>query len=98
MPAAQVEKLLGVELADGGAVAALHIVGVDLELGPRVDSALSVSSRLRFDCAGLRLLRTGRTTIRPLKTPRAAPAAMRGSTCCVRRAASVIDCGHGRRS
>ena len=34
---AQVEQLLGVELADGRAVAALDVVGVDLELGLGVD-------------------------------------------------------------
>ena len=34
---AQIEQLLGVELADGRAVAALDVVGVDLELGLRVD-------------------------------------------------------------
>ena len=37
---AQVEQVLGVELADGRAVAALDVVGVDLELGLRVDFGL----------------------------------------------------------
>ena len=47
-PSAQVEELVFVERADGRAVAANHVVRVDLEVRLGVDVAVSESSRLRF--------------------------------------------------
>src|SRR5690606_16581989 len=58
-PRAQIEHLLGVELADGRAMAALDVVGVDLELRPRVDLRLLGEQQVVAALAGVDLLRAG---------------------------------------
>jgi len=54
-PRSQVEESLFVELADARAVAALHVVGVDLELGLGVDLGPLAEQqvRVRLQCIGL---------------------------------------------
>ena len=77
-PAAlQIEQLLGVELADGGAVRALDVVGEDLELRLGVDVRLVGSAAgCGSDCAESVSCAPGRTMILPLNTACAAPPTM----------------------
>jgi hypothetical protein len=56
-PGAQVEERIGVELPDAGAVAALHVVGVDLELGLGVHLRLRAQQQVRVRLGRIRLLR-----------------------------------------
>ena len=86
-PAAQVEDLLAVELADGRAVRALHVVGKDLELRQGVDHGRPVSSRFRLDCAESLFCAPGRTITLPLKTACAAPSTMHLCSC------RLVPCG-----
>ena len=65
----QIEFQLVVERAGGGAVAALHVVGKDLELRLVVGfGALGQKQRPRHHL-GVGLLRAGRTMMRPWNTP-----------------------------
>ena len=91
----QVEQHLLVELAGGGAVAAAHLVGVDLQLRAHVDLRL-------WSCQqpAQRLLRVGpggaalATTTLPLKATRARAAAMPRNSCSLRvRGRGVLEQG-----
>ena len=68
---AQVEERVLVELADRRAVAALHVVGVDLELRACVSiSRRATAAGCWFDCCASVFCASGRTMTLPLKTPR----------------------------
>src|SRR5690554_2575277 len=55
-PAAEVEDVLGLELAGGGAVRALHIVGVDLQLGLREERGAVAEQHALAALVGVGLL------------------------------------------
>jgi hypothetical protein len=71
--AAQVEEGVLVELADRGAVRALDVVGVDLQLGAASASARRDSSRLSQRCMASVRWASWATRMRPVNTPRALP-------------------------
>ena len=70
---AQVEERVGVELPDARAVAALHVVGVDLELGLGVHLCARAEQQV-----GIRLVRVRLLGVRDARSP-AAEHALRAS-------------------
>ena len=89
----QVEQHVVVELAGGGAVAAAHVVGVDLKLRAQVDLRARARRAGRAATAASRCRAApGATTILPLKATRARPAAMpRNSLLGARARRAVLD-------
>src|SRR5690606_25133662 len=91
---AKVEHLLVVELADGRAVTALDVVGIDLELRPRVDLRLLGEEQIVAALAGVDLLRPGANEQLAAKDPAAVAvgnAAKRGFASRVRRRVIDVD-------